>query len=156
MKKMNLVLVGLVVVFAAIISVALISKLMETKVLNLYNIDQVDSGLSGGEISDLEGFIWQSLKDSQGFDENKTDIIALIRPSSFIKKEDGNIKSYEFLVDIDEFKTTYQVSFAMMKGQGFYESPDIGCPVKELRKYSDNCCKGRHVMEIEKAEVCDE
>ena len=155
LRNAKIILGVIVVAFILIIGGALVRSLTEVKALNLYNIDQVDSGLSGSEINDLEGFVWQFLKDNQGFDDDKTGVIALIRPSSFVKVKDGNISSYEFLVDIDEFKTTYQVSFALVDGEGFYEAPDIGCPVKELMKYSDNCCNGRHVMEVDMVEECD-
>lgn len=154
-KKAKLIMMAVVVAFILLIGSALINVLMATKSLRIINIDQVESGLSGQEVSDLEGFLWQSLRDSYGFDEQKTEIIALIRPSSLIMTDKDGIKSYEFLIDIDEYKTTFQVSFSLMNGKGFYESPDIVCPVKELRKYPDNCCKGKKVMDINE-ETCHE
>ena len=156
LKNARITMMAVLAVFIAVIGAALVHVLTETRPLRLENIDQVGSDLSSQEISDLEGFIWQSLQDSYGFNDDKSEIIALIRPSSFVWTENEGIKSFEFLVDIDEFKTTYQVSFSLVRGEGFYESPDIGCPVKELRKYPENCCRGKKVMEPEKAEACDD
>jgi len=144
-KLRNVKIVAGIILIVAVVAVVigvLINVIFAEKKVELYNIDQVNSGLSSGEVGDLEEFIWQSLKDLQGFDEDKKGIIALVRPSSYIWYEKDGVKSYEFLMDIDEFKATYEVSFALVDGEGFYESPNITCPPSELMKYPETDCQG--------------
>ena len=142
MKNQKIILISVAAGMVVILLLALLSTLMTKKQLDLYNIDQVDSRLSGQEVGELEGYLWQSLQRTQGFDEDKQEIIALIRPSSFVREESDGVTSYSFLMDVDEFKATYSVSFALMKGKGFYEAPMVDCPAPELMKYADTYCKG--------------
>lgn len=141
-RNTKIALIAILSVVVIIILSALVGIITSKKRLELYNIDQIDSGLSTGEIEELEGFIWQRLKDTQGF-EDEAGIIALIRPSSYVWTEENGIKSYQFIVDIDEFKATYEVHFALVGDEGFYESPGIDCPVPELMKYAETNCDGR-------------
>ena len=158
-KKLRNVKVAVGIILAVVVAVVigvLISTAFVEKKVELYNIDQVDSGLSSGEVEDLEEFIWQSLKDSQGFDEDKKGIIALVRPSSYIWYEKDGVKSYEFLMDIDEFKATYEVSFALVDGEGFYESPNVNCPPAELMKYPETDCQsGKTSMTVPAVKYSD-
>lgn len=142
MKNQRIVLISLAAGIIIVILIALLGTLLTKKPLDLYNIDQIDSGLTSGEITDLERYLWESLQRTQGFDNDKNEIIALIRPSSFSKVVNDDVSNYSFLVDIDEFKATYLVSFALMGNKGFYESPMIDCPTPELMKYSETYCKG--------------
>lgn len=142
MKNQRTILISLVAGFIIVILIAVLGTLLDKKPLNLYNIDQVESGLSGQQVGELEKFIWESLQQAQGFDKDTSEIVALVRPSSFIKTTKDNITNYDFIVDIDEFKTTYEVSFAMMKGEGFYEAPVVDCPAPSLMKYPDVKCTG--------------
>ena len=123
MKNQRIIIVSLLAGVIIVILLALLSVLLAQKPLKLVNLDQVDSGLSNSEVGDLERFIWESLQRTQGFDNETNEIIALIRPSSFSKVEQDNITNYSFLIDVDEFKATYQVSFALMGNKGFYEAP---------------------------------
>ncbi|MCR5700156.1 MAG: hypothetical protein K6G49_01860 [Candidatus Saccharibacteria bacterium] len=142
MKNQRIVLISLAAGIIIVILVALLGVLLAKKPLNLENLDQVDSGLTSSEVTDLEKYIWESLQRTQGFSDNQVEIVALIRPSSFSKVTNDNITNYNFLIDIDEFKATYLVSFALMGNKGFYESPMIDCPTPELMKYPETYCKG--------------
>lgn len=142
MRNQKIILISVAAGIVVVLLAALLGTLATKKQLDLYNIDQVESGLSGQDVGKLEGFIWQSLQRTQGFDDEKEEIIALIRPSSFTRVEDNGITNYSFLIDVDEFKATYQVSFALMKGQGFYEAPMVDCPAPELMKYKETYCDG--------------
>lgn len=142
MKNQKIILISLATGIIAVILVALLGTLLVKKPLNLYNLDQVDSGLSSSEVGDLEKFLWQSLQRTQGYDDDRQEIVALIRPSSFSKTEQNGIKNYSFIMDVDEFKATYLVSFALMGNKGFYESPMVDCPAPDLMKYPETYCKG--------------
>ncbi|MBQ3296996.1 hypothetical protein IJH01_02650 [Candidatus Saccharibacteria bacterium] len=142
MKNQRIIIVSLLAGVIIVILLALLSVLLAQKPLKLVNLDQVDSGLSNSEVGDLERFIWESLQRTQGFDNETNEIIALIRPSSFSKVEQDNITNYSFLIDVDEFKATYQVSFALMGNKGFYEAPMVDCPTPDLMKYPETYCKG--------------
>lgn len=142
MKNQRLILVSVIVGIVIVILIGVLNVLMATKKLDLANIDQVDTGLSAKEVSELEGFIWQSLKNTQGFEEDKSEVVALVRPSAFVQTEKDGVASYDFLVDIDEFKATYRVHFALMQGKGFYESPVVDCPLPSEMKYPGVECKG--------------
>ncbi len=142
MRNQRIILIVVAAGVAIVFLVALLGTMMSTKRLELYNIDQIDSGLSGREIGELEGYLWQSLQRNHGFSDDKDGVIAIVRPSSFTKTTDMGVTSYSFLMDVDEFRATYQVSFALMKGKGFYESPMVDCPAPELMKYEGAYCQG--------------
>ncbi len=142
MKKMRAIVVAMLASFALIAVIAVFSVITATKKLEIVNLDQVESGLSSAEVSDLERYIWESLQRTEGFDAEKNEIKALIRPSSFVKTTKDNIRSFDFLVDVDEFRATYRVSFALYRQEGFYESPVIDCPEPEEMKYTETTCKG--------------
>lgn len=136
-----LMLVGLISL-ALIVVVSVIRKITYTKALDLYNINQVEIGLSNKEISDLERYLWQSLKNSQKYGDDKTGIVALIRPSSFEKKMENGVNLYRFLIDVDEFKVTYEISFGLVGNKGFYEPPTVTCPLPSQMKYPETKCIG--------------
>lgn len=140
MKRQRVILVAVAVGFVAVILISLLNILTATKKLNLANFDQVESKLSSAQVGQLEDFIWESLQRTQGFDDGKREIVALVRPSSFTRTEKDGIVSYDFVVDVDEFKATYEVSFALMRGKGFYEAPVVDCPVASLMKYKETEC----------------
>ena len=142
MKNTRIITIAIVTCMSLVVVGAVVGVLTSKKPLELYNIDQVDSGLSSREIAELEGYIWESLQRTQGFETDKQEIIALVRPSSFVRKVEGEVESYEFLIDIDEFKATYEVSFALLSRRGFYEAPMVDCPAPELMKYPETVCRG--------------
>lgn len=141
MKNQKLILIVMAAGILVVILIGVLSTLLATKKLDIVNMNQVDTGLSSSEMAELEGFIWQSLKNTQGFDDDK-EVTVLVRPSSFVKTEQEGISNYSFLIDIDEFKATYAVSFALMQGKGFYESPLVECPAPEQMKYAGVSCQG--------------
>ncbi|MBR3248939.1 hypothetical protein IKF89_02830 [Candidatus Saccharibacteria bacterium] len=142
MKNQRIILISLAAGVVVVILVAVLGVLLHQKKLDLYNIDQVESGLSSSEVSELEGFIWQSLKNNHGLSDETVGLKVLIRPSSFERVVQNDVVNYDFLIDVDDLKATYEVSFALMKGQGFYESPVVDCPVPSLMKYSGTYCRG--------------
>ena len=142
MKNQRIILISLLAGIIIVILMAILNVLLVRKPLDIYNLDQIDSGLTNSEVGDLERFIWESLQRTQGFDDSKSEIIALVRPSSFSKITKDGITNYSFLVDVDEFKATYQVSFALVGNKGFYEAPMVDCPTPDLMKYPETYCKG--------------
>lgn len=141
-KRIKRGIIIALVAFGLIVAGAAIGALTAKKKLELYNIDQVESRLGSNEISSLEGFIWESLQRTQGFDNDKREIVALVRPSSFVITGENGMRNYDFLIDVDEFRATYRVSFALYGEQGFYEAPIVECPSPEQMKYPDTECKG--------------
>lgn len=142
MKNQRIILMSLIAGFIIVILVAVLGMMLNKKPLYLYNLDQVESNLNNNQIGELENFIWESLKRTQGFNSDTKEIIVLVRPSSFSKFTKDEITNYNFIIDVDEFKATYEVSFALMRGEGFYESPIIDCPTPDLMKYPGTKCKG--------------
>ena len=141
MKNQKVILISLATGIMVVILVAVLSVLLAKKPLVLDNLDQIDSGLTNSEVGNLEKFIWESLQRSQGFEADKSEIVALIRPSSFSRVVKDEVTNYSFLVDIDEYQATYQVSFALIGNKGFYESPMVDCPAPDLMKYPETYCK---------------
>ncbi|MBQ1373369.1 hypothetical protein IIY66_01015 [Candidatus Saccharibacteria bacterium] len=143
-KTKNIKIIAMVglICLALIVVVSAIRELTYTKIVDLYNINQVDTGLSGEEISDLEKYIWQSLKNSQKYGDDKDGIVALIRPSSFEKKIENGVALYRFLIDVDEFEVTYEISFGLVGNKGFYEPPTVTCPLPSQMKYPETKCIG--------------
>ena len=148
MKKLRAIVVAMLTSFALIVIIAVVATVTATKKLEIVNLDQVESGLSSAEVNDLERYIWESLQRTEGFDEMKNEVKALIRPSSFVKTEKDNVRSFEFLVDVDEFRATYRVSFALYRQEGFYESPVIDCPEPEEMKYAETTCRGERTSAL--------
>ena len=50
---------------------------------------------------------------------------------------------YKFLMDLDEYKATYEVSFGLAIGKGFYEPPRVACPLSAQMKYPETNCVGQ-------------
>lgn len=147
-KNAKIISIAVLAGLAFIIAISALVVLTSKKPVDLYNIDQVDTGLSTQEISDLEKYIWENLKTSQHY-INKSDIKVLIRPSSFSKRNEGNVALYTFLIDVDEFKATYEVSFGLTGNKGFYEPPTITCALPSQMKYPGTGCSGRKPMTFE-------
>ncbi|MBR3322288.1 hypothetical protein IKG05_01460 [Candidatus Saccharibacteria bacterium] len=140
-KKIKIGIIAALLAFGLIIVVAVVSVLTASKKLDLYNIDQVNSGLTSSEVRDLEKFIWESLQRTQGASEDVGGVVALVRPSSFVVTDKDGVRNYSFLVDVDKYQATYRVSFALMGSEGFYESPVLDCPLPEQMKYAGTDCK---------------
>lgn len=142
MKRQRVVLSSVAVGLVVVILIALLGVFSATKKLDLVNFDQMESGMTVSQVGQLENYLWESLQRTQGFDDEKREIVALVRPSSFTRTEKDGIVSYDFLVDVDEFRATYEVSFALMRGKGFYEAPVVDCPAASLMKYAGVECVG--------------
>ena len=144
MKNKNikiLAMVGLVCLMLIIV-VAAILQLTFKKPIDLYNIDQVNTGMTDREIDELEKLVGESLSSNQEY-KNRTGIKVLIRPASFERKVKDEVTLYKFLIDIDEFKDTYEVSFGLVSGKGFYEPPTVTCPLPVQMKYPEKNCTGQ-------------
>lgn len=136
----RIILIVVLMVFALIVTMSAIGVLTEERPLEITNLDQVESGLSSGEVKSLEKFIWEDLRVSQEFGEDKTGVVALVRPSVFVKYDEGEIRHYDLIVDVDEFRQSLAVKFAL-KGEGFTETPVIECVRPELMKYAETKCE---------------
>ena len=140
-KKITII-AGVIVGFVSLL--AIVAAIFGQKQLEIVNFDQVESSLSGKERDELENYVYQTLKNGKIIEENESGIKATIRGSSYVEKKEDDVTQYDFLVDIDDKKMTYQVDFAMVDGQGFYESPIIECPEPSSMKYPEtNCVGGR-------------
>lgn len=128
--------------FVVVILAGVLQALLQTRKFELGNLDQVESGLSSTEVAELEEFVEESLERIHGKFNEGQEVVALVRPSSWVRTKKNGVVNYEFLVDVDEFLATYRVSFAMMKGSGFYEAPNVECPEPSLMKYADVECRG--------------
>ena len=148
MSRQNKIIIGAVVGFILVIVVAFCATLSKTQHLRLYNIDQVESGLSSQRINELEEFVWQGLRNAKLFGGETNEVIALIRPASFTLAEKDKMRSYSFLIDLDDYKATYLVSFTLMKGQGFYETPNVNCPARNLMKYPETECRSEKTSTV--------
>ena len=134
--------IGIFVVGITIIIIcAMINIALDVKPLEFSNFDQIESSLSGGEVHELENYLWQSIQESEGIENVDQTLEVLVRPSSYEEKESDAIKKYSFLVDVDALKATYKISFSFAEKQSFYERPDISCPAPELMKYPDTYCR---------------
>lgn len=141
MKNQRLILITAFVTIITIILLAIPSVLSSTKPFEITNFDQLEHHLTSSQTSELETFIHQSLIHTKALTSGQSGITALIRPSSFSQISKDNITNYQFLIDIDSLRATYVVSFALMRGEGFYESPVIDCPLPAMAKYPDNTCR---------------
>ena len=137
----RIILIVVLMVFTLIVTVSAIGALTQEKRLEIYNLDQVESGLSSDEVKSLEKFIWEDLRVSQEFGEDRTGVVALVRPSSFVKYEEDGVRHYNLIVDVDEFRQTLGVKFALPESGGFMEAPVIECVRPELAKYTDTKCE---------------
>lgn len=98
--------------------------------------------MTDGEINDLEKYIGESLSANSKY-KDKNGVKILVRPASFERKEQEGVALYRFLIDIDEFKDTYEVSFGLFGDKGFYEPPTVKCPLPAQMKYPEINCSGQ-------------
>lgn len=141
-KNIKIVLMTGLGCLVLIVLIAAISTLTFRKPVDLYNIDQINTGMTNQEIDDLEKYVGESLKANEEY-KDKVGIKALIRPASFERKEKDGVVLYRFLMDIDEYKATYEVSFGLVNGKGFYEPPMVACPLPAQMKYPETNCVGQ-------------
>ena len=140
MKNIKIISIVVAVVFLLIVIVSGILAAGAKKPLEIYNLDQVESGLSTDEVTELERSLWEDLRGTYGFSEDTAGVKALVRPSSWVKYDENGVRHYNFLVDVDEYQMTLEVTFAL-NGEGFYEVPLIECPRPEMMKYPGGRCK---------------
>ena len=131
---------GVVVGLVAIL--AIMSVIFGQKKLEIVNFDQIENNLSGKEKEKIEESVYLTLINANVVEDNKSGIKAMIRNSSYSEKRDGDMTQYSFLVDMDEPRMTYQLSFALVDGKGFYEAPIVECPEPTLMKYPEEDCSG--------------
>ena len=141
-KNAKTIVIAVLACFAVIVLLSAIITLLSKKPVDLYNIEQIDSGMTDKEIGELEKRIGESLKANADY-KDRTGVKALIRPVSFERKEKDGVVLYRFLMDIDEYKDTYEVSFGIAGEKGFYEPPTIVCPLPEQMKYPETDCAGQ-------------
>lgn len=141
-KNVKTVLIAALACFAVIVVFSAIMTLIAKKPVDLYNIDQINTGMTDKEIDDLEKRIGESLKANTNY-KDRTGVKALVRPASFERKEKDGVVLYKFLMDIDEYKDTYEVSYGITEGKGFYEPPTVVCPLPEQMKYPETQCEGQ-------------
>ena len=144
MKNKNIKTILMVALgcFALIVVIAAIGALVNKKPVDLYNIDQINTGMTDQEINDLEKYVGESLSANEEF-KGKTGIKALVRSASFAREEKDGVVLYKFLMDIDEYEATYEVSFGLANGKGFYEPPMVACPLPAQMKYPETNCAGQ-------------
>lgn len=135
-KKTKYIVTGVVVGLIIIVLSAILGKLMYEPVLEIANIDQIDTGLTDKQTGELEDLLWQNMQSIYGYGDDEKGVKVLIRPSSFEKTEKDEVTNYRFLIDVDEFKMTYAVSFGLLGKEGFYETPVVECPREDQMKYA--------------------
>ncbi len=90
------------------------------------------------------GFQLKELLKSK-FDASENSIIeATIRSDSVVAKEDHEINSVEFLIDIDEYQQTYLVSVGWSDTVEMSDDLVIACTDKSQSKYPDAFCKSMY------------
>ena len=81
-----------------------------------------------------------------GFEELDNLIETVIEDAQaklFERQEKDGVVLYKFLMDLDEYKATYEVSFGLAIGKGFYEPPRVACPLPAQMKYPETNCVGQ-------------
>lgn len=141
-KNIKTILITILACFALIVIIAVIRVLTLRKPIELYNVDQINTGMTDQEIDDLEKYVGESLSANEEY-KDKVGIKALIRPASFEKQEKDGVVLYRFLMDVDEYRATYEVSFGLVNGKGFYEPPTVACPLSTQMKYPETNCVGQ-------------
>ena len=141
-KNIKTILITVLACFALILVIAVIRVLTLRKPIELYNVDQINTGMTDQEIDDLEKYVGESLKANEEY-KDIVGIKALIRPASFERREEDGVVLYKFLMDLDEYKATYEVSFGLAIGKGFYEPPRVACPLPAQMKYPETNCVGQ-------------
>lgn len=150
-KKARLVIGVIVGLLVFIVVFGIVRELVVKPRLEIYNMGQSELKLSGRVFDSLKNYLWSGLQSNIWFDEDKTGVRVLIRPSSISIVENEETKDYDFLIDVDEYKATYRILFTIYKERGIEElddSPLMICPKKELMKYPETECDDTE-MEID-------
>ena len=143
-KKKNIIIgISVAVLVIVGISVGVIfyqNYIHRTEVVKIENLPtEIPDELS----ESLETKLKNLLKNS--FDAPDDAIIsANMREGTYNKDEDGGLTSVSFLVDIDEYKQTYEIMIGWSDVKIVPDPILISCPAKRLMKYPEIKCEAMY------------
>ena len=139
--RLKAAILSIVAFFALIIIVSAIgiASRVNADVSSRITLDNYPSSLPHSEKKPLEIQLRRVLALSQSVPE-KGRIYGALRSSDVAVLTDSEISSASFLVDIDEFKTTFRVSLSWSKTVSVPDGITISCPTLEETLYPDSPC----------------
>ena len=108
-------------------------------------IRNIDDYMTNATVDDkrlLQQRLYDFLDSSFNVDVSKLDIY--IRDNSFIETESEGTFMADFIIDIDELKISYQVSYVFPNDKATSENPIFDCPSLDNVKYPETECVGMY------------
>ncbi len=139
-KKNSVIIgIGITVLTIIIISISMILYQNHVRRTEIVEIENLPADLPKELRDSLETKLKNLLKNN--FDAPDDAVIsANMREGTYNKDEDKGITEVDFLVDIDEYKQTYDVMVSWSEEEVIPEPILIACPSKKLMKYPEARC----------------
>jgi len=141
-QKIALVAVILLIPVVIIVSVVMMN-LPKGPIAKIQNLDQYMTTASDSDKYKLQSNLYKFLKSKHKADIEELNIY--IRDNSY--KENGvddEDKMADFIIDIEEIKASYTVSFVFPGNNLTSENPTFDCPALSEMKYPETNCKGMY------------
>ena len=129
-----------VVVFCVVLAVILIGS--GEPMARIRNLDEYMINASGEEKNILQRRLYKFLKDSFETEISKLDIY--IRDNTFVETQAEGAYLTDFIIDIDELKISYTVSYVFPIAAATAVNPVFDCPALSEMKYPETKCVGMY------------
>ena len=140
-QKIGFTVGGLVVLMLIIVLVVVITNGNEP-IAKIRNLDEYMVNASGEEKRVLQRGLYRFLDDLFTVDIEKLDIY--IRDDTFIETEADGVYLTDFIIDIDELKSSYTVSYVFPNEAATALNPVFDCPTLTEMKYPETECVGMY------------
>ena len=141
-KSIKTILAVTISLFVIIpIVVAVISNISQERVPVEIDHQGIESSLPDSEWRKLELSIYRQLQRIFDIDDSIA-IRSIVRENSYEEHTDGKALNISFLIDIDEYKQTYEVAHSYSKTVEIPDGTTINCPSYDKMKYPGEKCIG--------------
>ena len=137
--------VGAVVAIGLIVGLIILLVHVATKrydVVRVSNFSELSRRVPDKAQEEFGGYLYHLLRQHFEVPANGADIIATIRPETFNVTSSGGVDTAEFIVDIEDYKQSYDAVLSWSDKVELAESARIECTTKDKSKYPDVDCYG--------------
>ena len=140
-QKTGFIILTLLAPIIIVVSIAMM-HVGTGPIARIRNLDDYMTSATAEDKQLLQQRLYNFLNNSFNVDIGKLDIY--IRDNSFIETElDGTFMA-DFIIDIDELRISYQVSYVFPNEKATSENPIFDCPLLNNVKYPETDCVGMY------------
>ena len=137
-----------VIILVIAIFVAIIPNILSSRkpydIANITNLSDLPQNPPSITQEHLKRELYNIISSHFFTDNNASSINATIRSETIKNKNDKNIKSVEYIMDVDAYQQSYYVNMAWSDSVDIGEDISIECVPKDQSKYPDSVCYGRY------------